>query len=136
MDANKCHIFLRRPSQYDIDTTHKERENIYVFTWRGKRVAMRPIPAPPESTKKKVSLLISLGHQLDRNSRVSSFEEEGTDVGELGSRLKFIKGPGGTPGRSPGRPGNMKKELINNRDAATVGRPIDPKRKSQNQSPD
>ena len=41
---------------------------------------MRPIPLPLKSTKKKVSSLISLCHQLDRNSRASSFEEGGTDV--------------------------------------------------------
>ena len=42
----------------------RTREKItYVSTWKGNRVAMRPIPPPPKSTK--VSSLISLCHQLD-----------------------------------------------------------------------
>jgi len=47
-----------------FDTTHKGKDNIYVFTWKGKRVAMREIPLPPKSTKKKVSSLISYAISL------------------------------------------------------------------------
>ena len=36
IDMNKCHILLGRPWQHDVDVTHKERENIYVFTWKGR----------------------------------------------------------------------------------------------------
>jgi len=74
VNIDKCHIFLGRSWQHDVDATHKGRDNIYVFTWKGKRVATRPIPPPPESTK-KVSSLISLCQRLDRNSRASSLEE-------------------------------------------------------------
>ena len=83
--------------KHDVNATHKGRDNIYVFTWKGKRVAMRPTPPPPESTKKKVSSLISLCHKLDRNSRASSFEEGGTYAGERRCRSRLIKGPGRSP---------------------------------------
>ena len=29
-DMDKCHIILERQRQYDVDATHKGRENIYV----------------------------------------------------------------------------------------------------------
>ena len=48
---NKCHILLGRPWQHDVDATHQERENMYMFTWKGKRVAMRPISPTTRSTK-------------------------------------------------------------------------------------
>jgi len=48
MDA--CHILLGRPWQHDVDATHRGKRNIYMFTWEGKRIAIKPIP-PPKSTK-------------------------------------------------------------------------------------
>ena len=57
---------------------------------KSKKVAMRPIPLPPESTKMKLSSFVSLCHQLDRNLRASSFKEGGTDAGELRCRSRPI----------------------------------------------
>ena len=31
VDMDACHILLQRPWQYDVDATHKSKENIYVF---------------------------------------------------------------------------------------------------------
>ena len=91
VDMDKCHILLGRTWQHDVDATHKGRDNIYVFTWKGERVAMRPIPLSSEPTKKKVSSFISLCHQLDRNSRSSSYEERGTDAGERNADQGSLK---------------------------------------------
>ena len=90
-------FFMERTWKHDVDATQEGRDNIYVFTWKGKRVAIRLIPPLPESMKKMVSSLISLCHQLDRNSRVSSFEEGGTNVGEPRRRSRPNNGPGRTP---------------------------------------
>jgi len=81
VDIDQCHILLRRLWQHDVDATHQGRDNIYVFTWKGKRVVMRPIPPTTRSTKKRVPSPGIMRNQSDRNSRASSFEEEGTDVG-------------------------------------------------------
>jgi len=58
IDMDKCHILLGRPWQYDVDAIHRRRENIYVFTLKGKRVAMRLIPLTIRSTKKRVPSLV------------------------------------------------------------------------------
>ena len=79
VDMDKCHILLGRQWQHDVDATHKKKR-IYILTWKSKRVAMRPISSTLKSTKEKVSKLVSLCNQVNRNSR-SSFEEEGIDVG-------------------------------------------------------
>jgi len=55
VDMDKCHILLGRPWQHNIDATHKGKKNMYMFTWNGKRVGMRPILPTPKSTKEKAS---------------------------------------------------------------------------------
>jgi len=57
-----------------------------MFTWKDKRVAMRPIPATTRSTKKKVPSPVSQCNQSDRNSRAISFEKGGADVGDQRTR--------------------------------------------------
>jgi len=74
---DKCRILLKRLWQHDVDSTHKGRENIYVFTWKGKRIFMRPISPNLRFTKKKVSSLVSLCNQIDRNSKTSFLKREG-----------------------------------------------------------
>jgi len=60
VDMDNCHILLERPWQHDIDATRKGEENIYTFTWKGKRVIMRPISLTSKSTKEKASELVSM----------------------------------------------------------------------------
>jgi hypothetical protein len=40
MDAS--HVLLGRPWQYDVDTTHKGRENRYSFTWNKLKIIRLP----------------------------------------------------------------------------------------------
>ena len=70
-------ILLGRPRQHNVDATRRGRENIYMFTWKGKRDVMRPIPSTTKSTKKRVPSPVSQSNLSDGNSRESSFEEEG-----------------------------------------------------------
>jgi len=51
VDMDTCYILLGRPWQHDVDATHSGKRNIYTFTWKGKRVAMRPISPIPKFTK-------------------------------------------------------------------------------------
>jgi len=64
VDMDTCHIFLRWPWQYDVGATHKGKENIYVFNWKGKSVAMRPIPPTPKATKEEVTQPIEIPEQV------------------------------------------------------------------------
>ena len=43
MDAS--HVLLGRPWQYDVDTTHKGRENCYSFTWNWNKLKIIRLPA-------------------------------------------------------------------------------------------
>ena len=60
IDMDTCHILLRRSWQHNIDATHRGKENIYMFIWKGKRVAMRLILPTPKSTKEKEPKFISI----------------------------------------------------------------------------
>jgi len=55
-----CQILLGWPWQYDINATHRDKRNIYMFTWEGKRIAMKPIPPPPKPTKEVKPKFISI----------------------------------------------------------------------------
>jgi len=50
-NGEECSI--RRPWEYDIDATHRDKENIYMFNWKGKRVAVTSISTVSELTKEK-----------------------------------------------------------------------------------
>ncbi|XP_043687813.1 uncharacterized protein LOC122639038 [Telopea speciosissima] len=40
MDA--CHLLLGRPWQFDVETKHLGKENIYIFKWQGHKIALHP----------------------------------------------------------------------------------------------
>ena len=55
------HVLLGRPWQHDVDATHRGKENVYVFPWKGKRVAMRSIlPAPKPAEEEEKPKFISI----------------------------------------------------------------------------
>ena len=60
VDMDKCHVLLGRPWQHDVDATHKGKENIYIFTWKGKRIVMKPITPTPKSAKQRMFKLVSI----------------------------------------------------------------------------
>ena len=60
VDMDACHILLGWPWQHDVDATHRGKMNIYMFTWEGKRIAMKPIPPPLKPTKEKKPKFISI----------------------------------------------------------------------------
>jgi len=51
MDA--CHIILGRPWQYDVDATHKGRDNVYVFMKGNLKVVLGPMKEELTSSKLK-----------------------------------------------------------------------------------
>jgi len=116
---DKCHILLGRLWQRDVDATHKGNENIYMFPWKGQRVALKPNPPISKSIKENETKLISICNQsrsrfwdqtfpqaefakdgnvqdlIDWNWRMSSFEEGGTNeeikIGSGQNRAKVNK---------------------------------------------
>ena len=43
LDMDACHILLRRPWQYDNNVTHKGRDNVMIFQWGDRKIAMAPV---------------------------------------------------------------------------------------------
>ena len=43
VDMDACHILLGRPWHHDGNATHRSKENIYIFNWKGIRIAIRSI---------------------------------------------------------------------------------------------
>ena len=44
MDA--CHLLLGRPWQFDVNTTHRGRDNSYVIELRDKQIMLMPLEEP------------------------------------------------------------------------------------------
>ena len=68
MDA--CHILLGRPWQYDNDVTYRGRDNIMIFRWGERKIAMGPVAHFDRVLKKKYEnfLIITSNEQLLENS--------------------------------------------------------------------
>ena len=43
VDMDACHILFGHPWQHDVDAANRGKRNIYMFTWEGKKIAMKPI---------------------------------------------------------------------------------------------
>ncbi|XP_020272569.1 uncharacterized protein LOC109847748 [Asparagus officinalis] len=60
MDA--CHMLIGRPWQFDVDATHKGKDNVYVFKKDGRQIVLKPLTEKgPNKTivaKKKTFLAI------------------------------------------------------------------------------
>jgi hypothetical protein len=41
MDAS--HVLLGRPWQFDVDATHKGRDNVFIFEWGSRKIALAPV---------------------------------------------------------------------------------------------
>lgn len=42
IDMDACHIILGRPWQYDTNSIHKGKPNVYVFDCKGRKIALIP----------------------------------------------------------------------------------------------
>ncbi|XP_039160932.1 uncharacterized protein LOC120289682 [Eucalyptus grandis] len=51
MDA--CHVLLGQPWQYDVDITHRARENTYSFVWKKTKIILKPMSNTPQAPKKQ-----------------------------------------------------------------------------------
>jgi hypothetical protein len=73
IDMDACHILLGRPWQYDLDVTHKGRDNVMMFTWNQHKIAMAPSNTFEEPKKENSSFLTITNneHELEKALKVS-----------------------------------------------------------------
>lgn len=53
MDMDACQILLGHPWKFNVDTLHKGKHNFYVFSWKGKKIALF-VSNIPEQNRSKV----------------------------------------------------------------------------------
>ncbi|GJV21908.1 putative nucleotidyltransferase, ribonuclease H, partial [Tanacetum coccineum] len=53
VDMEACHVLLGRPWQHDVDSTHQD---LYLFSWEGKRIAMVQPKVTPQLPKPEVKV--------------------------------------------------------------------------------
>ena len=55
VDMDVCHLILGRLWQYDVDVTHRCKDNVYVFFKNGKKIVLGPIKegSVPKASKVK-----------------------------------------------------------------------------------
>ena len=56
MDA--CHLLLGRPWQYDVNSKHDGRSNVYIISKNGKEDTMRPLPKDGKETRHASSVMM------------------------------------------------------------------------------
>lgn len=42
VDMDASHVFLGSPWQFDVDVTYRGKDNVYVFNWEDRKIAMVP----------------------------------------------------------------------------------------------
>ena len=72
MDA--CQLILGRPWQYDVDVTHRCKDNVYVFFKNGRKIVLGPIKAGsiPKTSKvdgKLALLIVNNEDEFDRECK-------------------------------------------------------------------
>ncbi|GJR72940.1 hypothetical protein Tco_0085305 [Tanacetum coccineum] len=55
-DIDECHILLGRPWRYEVNGKYDFKQNLYFFSWKGKRIAMVPPIVIPQLPKPKVKV--------------------------------------------------------------------------------
>lgn len=71
VDMNAYHFILGRPWQYDVEATHRGKENFYVFFKNGKKIVIGPInkgnvPKTYKMEGKPSLLLVNNGKEFDK----------------------------------------------------------------------
>uniref|UniRef100_A0A5B7BER3 RNA-directed DNA polymerase n=1 Tax=Davidia involucrata TaxID=16924 RepID=A0A5B7BER3_DAVIN len=88
VDMDACHVLLGRPWQFDVDATHKGKDNTYLFWWHDKKVVLVPNEKgsnlPKTSKVEGRSLLTVAGSQ---------FMEDAKEAGQI--IVMIVKGKTG-----------------------------------------
>ncbi|KAK0574504.1 hypothetical protein LWI29_024662 [Acer saccharum] len=77
MDAG--HVLLGRPWQFDVDITYRGRDNVCVFNWGGKRIAMVPkrglVGSSTKATINEQSLVTLITSVTDLEAEIKEAQE-------------------------------------------------------------
>ena len=75
VEMDTCHLILGRPQQYDVDATHRYRDNVYVFFKNDRKIVLGPIKkgSVPTAFKVEGKLLLLINHEdaFDKEARES-----------------------------------------------------------------
>ncbi|XP_022849850.1 uncharacterized protein LOC111371935 [Olea europaea var. sylvestris] len=79
VDTDASHVLLGHPWQFKVDVAYREHDNVYVFNWKGKKIAMVPKrnPTVPTMVTKEGQPLLSLV------TSVADFESEVKEAQEV-----------------------------------------------------
>ncbi|GJX82150.1 hypothetical protein Tco_0331631 [Tanacetum coccineum] len=55
-DIDECHILLRRPWRCEVNGKYDVKQNLYLFSWEGRRIAMVPSTITPQLPKPEVKV--------------------------------------------------------------------------------
>ncbi|GKC30688.1 hypothetical protein Tco_1037982, partial [Tanacetum coccineum] len=55
-DIDECHILLGRPWQCEVNGKYDLKKNLYLFSWKGRRIAMVPPKVTPQLPKPEVKV--------------------------------------------------------------------------------
>jgi hypothetical protein len=77
IDMDASHVLLGRPWQFDVDATHKGRDNVFIFEWGSRKIALAPVDQSEKLEKPQVRSSYFLA--ISRNSH--EFEEIIKEVG-------------------------------------------------------
>lgn len=72
MDA--CHLLLGWPWQFDVNATHRGRDNNYYFEWKGRKIALLPLDTSVKPTLSLPTAMLTIsGAAFNQNLKESQF---------------------------------------------------------------
>ena len=79
IDMDAGHVLLGRPWQFDVDVTYRGRDNVCVFNWNGRKIAMAPKrcsgSGSASDTKKEQPLVSLVTSVAELESEVKAAQE-------------------------------------------------------------
>ncbi|KAG6383186.1 hypothetical protein SASPL_157069 [Salvia splendens] len=60
IDMDACHVLLGRPWQYDVNITHKGRDNWYSFIWNKRKIIILPDKIPNITSKVEEKSMLTI----------------------------------------------------------------------------
>ncbi|GJW19858.1 hypothetical protein Tco_0027294 [Tanacetum coccineum] len=79
-----CHVLLGRPWQHDVDATHQDKSNMYLFKWSGKTIAMLALGVVAPKKKLENKTLVTLVASLEE------FQDKRKETGVSYALLKAL----------------------------------------------
>ena len=62
VDMDASHVLLGRPWQFDVDTTHKGKENSYSFIWNKRKIIILPNKTDGNIAKDEGKRMLTISH--------------------------------------------------------------------------